>query len=296
MTTEAFAPAKVNLTLHVTGQRADGYHLLDSIVVFADVGDRLWFAAGTALSIEVTGPFAEGVPTDRRNLVWQAAELAGWTGHITLEKNLPHGAGIGGGSSDAAAVLRSFGATQRAVQLGADVPVCLHHGPQRMRGIGERLDRLPPLPAFDILLVNAGDTVPTGPVFKGLAHKDNPSMPAVIPDFAGATNTSQMVRQDADFAAPDLPPLDVPSIPRSETSLRAMCDWLAIQRNDLALPARAFAPRIDTVLNAMGDAHLARMSGSGATCYGIYADATEAAARIASEHPDWWVARGKCLS
>ena len=96
MTTEAFAPAKINLSLHVTGQRADGYHLLDSLVVFADVGDRLWFEPAPQMQIEVTGRFADGVPTNQRNLVWQAAELAGWAGHVTLEKNLPHGAGIGG--------------------------------------------------------------------------------------------------------------------------------------------------------------------------------------------------------
>ena len=95
---EAFAPAKVNLTLHVTGQRDDGYHLLDSLVVFAAVGDRLWFDAGPEMSMEITGPFAKGVPTDSRNLVWRAAELAGVTGHIRLEKNLPHGAGLGGGN------------------------------------------------------------------------------------------------------------------------------------------------------------------------------------------------------
>ncbi|MDG1068196.1 MAG: 4-(cytidine 5'-diphospho)-2-C-methyl-D-erythritol kinase, partial [Sulfitobacter sp.] len=167
MTSEGFAPAKVNLTLHVTGQRADGYHLLDSLVVFADIGDRLWFDAGPQMRISVTGPFAEGVPVDQRNLVWQAAVLAGWTGHITLEKNLPHGAGIGGGSSDAAAVLRAFGGTADALQLGADVPVCLAHAPQRMRGIGEILDPIAPLPDLEIVLVNPRVAVPTAPVFNG---------------------------------------------------------------------------------------------------------------------------------
>ena len=106
--TEAFAPAKLNLTLHVTGQRANGYHLLDSLVVFADVGDRLSLTPGPAMRIDLSGPFATGVPTDARNLVWRAAEAAAWRGHIALEKNLPHGAGIGGGSSDAAAVLRAI--------------------------------------------------------------------------------------------------------------------------------------------------------------------------------------------
>ena len=122
MATEAFAPAKINLALHVTGQRADGYHLLDSLVVFADVGDRIALTPGDALSLDVTGPFAVGVPADARNLVWRAAQAAGWTGRIALEKNLPHGAGIGGGSSDAAAVLRMLGAAGAALSLGADVP------------------------------------------------------------------------------------------------------------------------------------------------------------------------------
>lgn len=263
MAIEAFAPAKVNLSLHVTGQRADGYHLLDSLVVFADVGDRLWFDPAETLLIEVSGPFAAGVPTDRRNLVWQAAQLAGWRGRIRLEKNLPHGAGIGGGSADAAAVLRAFGAAQRAAELGADVPVCLRTGPQRMRGIGDVLAPVPDFPAFDLLLVNPRIEVPTGPVFNGLVRKDNPPMPDAIPAF-------------------------------SDTA--ALCDWLGQQRNDLEAPARALAPQIDDVLTALGDAQLARMSGSGATCFGVYADATRAEAQIRAAHPDWWVARSKCLS
>ena len=263
MTTEAFAPAKVNLSLHVTGQRADGYHLLDSLVVFADLGDRLWFDPADALFIEVTGPFAAGVPTDRQNLVWQAAELAGWCGRIRLEKNLPHGAGIGGGSADAAAGLRAFGGAERAAELGADVPVCLRTSPQRMRGIGDVLEPLPDLPAFDLLLVNPRVEVPTGPVFKHLVQKNNPPMPDPIPTFG---------------------------------SLAALCNWLAAQRNDLEAPARALAPQIDEVLTALGDSRLARMSGSGATCFGIYDDATQAEARIRAVHPDWWVAHGRCLS
>jgi len=263
MTIEGFAPAKINLTLHVTGQRADGYHLLDSLVVFADVGDRLWFNPEPQMRITVSGPFAQGVPTDQRNLVWQAAELAGWRGHIRLEKNLPHGAGIGGGSSDAAAVLRAFGGADQALVLGADVPVCLGHAPQRMRGIGDLLSKVPDLPDLDILLVNSGSVVPTGAVFGGLASKDNPAMAAEIPTFEKA----------GDFAL-----------------------WLADQRNDLEPPAKDVAPEISAVLAALDDALLARMSGSGATCFGLYHDASTAAARIKAAHPDWWVARGKLLS
>jgi 4-diphosphocytidyl-2-C-methyl-D-erythritol kinase len=264
MTTEGFAPAKINLTLHVTGQREDGYHLLDSLVVFADIGDRLWFDAGPDMRITVTGLFAEGVPVDRHNLVWQAAVLAGWTGHITIEKNLPHGAGIGGGSSDAAAVLRAFGGGPGALSLGADVPVCLTQRPKRMRGTGEVLDPLAPLPAMEILLVNPRVAVPTGPVFDGLVSKQNQAMPETLPEFADAP---------------------------------AFCHWLSTQRNDLEDPARALTPLIDASLAALDCALIARMSGSGATCFGLYASGAEQAAqRIAQAHPTWWVRAGSVLS
>lgn len=264
MRTEAFAAAKVNLTLHVTGQRADGYHLLDSLVVFADIGDRLWFESAPDLQVEVSGPFAEGVPTDSRNLVWQAAELAGWSGKIHLEKNLPHGAGIGGGSSDAAAVLRAFGGAETAVTLGADVPVCLNSCAQRMRGIGDVLDRISPLPDMEILLINPHVLVPTGPVFATLESKQNKPMPDELPEFKSAD----------DF-----------------------CKWLKVQRNDLEKPARAIAPQIDMALETLGDAMIARMSGSGATCFGLYQQGAKATAkRITQAHPDWWVAAGKLLN
>lgn len=264
MTTEAFAPAKVNLSLHVTGQRDDGYHLLDSLVVFVDVGDRLWFEAGPAMRVEVAGPFAEGVPTDGRNLIWQAAELAGWSGLIRLEKNLPHGAGIGSGSSDAAAVLRSFGGAEQAATLGADVPVCLSSGPQRMGGIGDVLEPLVSLPRMEILLINPNVPVPTGPVFNALVSKENAPMPDALPEFRDANG---------------------------------FCEWLSQQRNDLETPARQIAPQIDEVLAALDGALLARMSGSGATCFGLYASGAEAAAeRIAQAHPSWWVAAGRVLS
>lgn len=264
MTTEAFAPAKVNLSLHVTGQRSDGYHLLDSLVAFVDLGDRLSFEVGSEMQIDVTGPFAQGVPSDNRNLVWKAAELSDWKGRIQLEKNLPHGAGIGSGSSDAAAVLRCFGGAEHAAKLGADVPVCLSCAPQRMRSIGDLLEPLTPLPPMEILLVNPNVHVPTGPVFNVLESKDNPPMPDAIPVF-----------KDAD----------------------AFCGWLAQQRNDLEAPARRIAPQIGDVLNALDGALLARMSGSGATCFGLYASGIEKAAqRIAQAHPSWWVAKGRLLS
>jgi 4-diphosphocytidyl-2-C-methyl-D-erythritol kinase len=264
MIIKGFAPAKINLTLHVTGQRADGYHLLDSIVVFADVGDHLRFRKADDMRIDVSGPFAQGVPTDNRNLVWKAAELVEWRGHIELVKNLPHGAGIGGGSSDAAAVLRAFGGADHAVTLGADVPVCLATGPQRMRGIGDVLDPLDALAPLEVVLVNPAVQVPTGPVFKALASKQNSPMPDIIPRFKDAAG---------------------------------LCSWLLEQRNDLQPPACAIAPAIHDALAALEGAMLARMSGSGATCFGLFAQGADlVAARIARAHPDWWVRAGKLLS
>lgn len=262
MTIEAFAPAKINLTLHVTGQREDGYHLLDSLVVFADIGDRLWFDPGPSMSLDVSGPFAAGVPTGDENLVWRAAIAAGFCGHIKLEKNLPNGAGLGGGSADAAAVLRSFGAEDRAVELGADVPVCLSPQVQRMTGIGERLSPLDALATLWAVLVNPGVPVATPAVFAALTRKENPAMPRDLPQFSSA---------------------------------QALIRWLAEMRNDLQTPAIALQPRIGTVLRDLSrltGVGLCRMSGSGATCFGLFEDqelAQGAARDLVRSHPDWWV-------
>lgn len=266
---EGFAPAKVNLTLHVTGQRADGYHLLDSLVVFADCGDRLWLDPEGPLGLTVSGPRAAGVPTDASNLILKAAAHLGATrGAAHLEKHLPAAAGIGGGSSDAATALRLFakaagqGVPDDGAALGADVPVCLRGHATRMAGIGERLSDLPDLPALPAVLVNPGVDVPTPAVFKALTRKDNPPMPAILPAFAG--------------------PLD-------------FAGWLDTQRNDLETPAGEQAPVITEVLARLAAAEgcaLARMSGSGATCFGLFgsaAGASAAAAMIAADHPDWWV-------
>lgn len=254
---EASAPAKVNLTLHVTGQRADGYHELDSLVVFADVRDTLTLAPSETMRMSVNGAFAEGVPADARNLVWQAAEKCGGIFDISLAKNIPHGAGLGGGSSDAAAVLRELKRPDLAAQLGADVPVCLSAQPQRMRGIGQILDAAGPMPELALVLVNPGVHVATPDVFRALDHKINPPMPPLPKGI------------DADWIG-----------------------WLLEQRNDLQAAAASIAPVIGDALAVLDDALLARMSGSGATCFGIYPDmaAAEAAAdRIAADRPDWWV-------
>lgn len=266
MTAEVFAPAKINLTLHVTGRRADGYHLLDSLVAFAACGDQLRLDPGPELSLAVSGLFARGVPADQRNLLWQAAEGAGWQGHIQLDKQLPHGAGIGGGSSDAAALLNAIagqgGDIPEALplSLGADVPVCMLAGAARMQGIGEQVSPVQ-LPQLHALLVNPGVPVPTGAVFKALERRDNAPMPDEIPSFSDA----------ADCAA-----------------------WLQDQRNDLEPPARQLAPEIDRTLSDLRSSRqalIARMSGSGATCFALYPTknaAHMAAYEIGAEHPDWW--------
>ena len=260
MTSEVFAPAKINLTLHVTGQRDDGYHLLDSLVVFADFGDRLTFETAGEISLEVTGPFAKGVPTDGRNSVLQAAEMVGACHAITLEKNLPHGAGIGGGSSDAAAVLRHFGVSENAVRLGADVPVCLHAKAQRMQGIGEILTPLPGLPACSAVLVNPGIHIPTPDIFSALARKNHPPMSDTLPSF---------------------------------DTTHALIGWLKNMRNDLEPVACAIAPQIGQVLRVLNEVSLlARMSGSGATCFGLFeiqAEADDTAQLLKHAHPSWWV-------
>ena len=263
---EARAPAKVNLALHVTGRRADGYHTLDSLVVFADAADVLRVRPAATPSLRVTGPRAAGVPTDASNLVMRAAAAMGVAAGIELEKHLPAAGGIGGGSSDAAATLRALAAmTGRAppadlAGLGADVPVCMVPGPARMRGIGEVVEPLGALPPLDAVLVNPGVAVPTPQVFSRLARRENPPLPDPLPAFA-----------------------DAPTL----------VDWLAAQRNDLEPPARALAPEIDAVLSALAAApgcRLARMSGSGATCFGLFPDAAAAErAAQALARPGWWV-------
>lgn len=259
------AHAKINLTLHVTGQRADGYHLLDSLVCFADVCDRVTVAKAEDFRLNITGPLSAGVPADSRNLVAKAAALIapGRAFDIELEKHLPAAAGIGGGSADAAATLNAIseliGAPlpKDALSLGADVPVCLHTSALRMQGVGEVLTPVPALPEVWSVLVNPRVPVETPPVFKALAQKTNPAMPKV-PAFADVFE---------------------------------LAVWLETQRNDLQAPARVIAPQISDVLQALKPAIFARMSGSGATCFGLcesQAAATDLAASIQADYPDWW--------
>jgi len=272
MAGEAFAPAKVNLALHVTGRRADGYHLLDSLVVFAGVGDDLSAHASDGLTLIVEGPRAAGVPVDGRNLVLRAAQmLDGGGAAIRLVKRLPHAAGIGGGSSDAAAALRMLSALwgvpvpDDVTALGADVPVCLRAPPpMRMAGVGEVVTPVPALPDAWLVLVNPGVEVPTPAVFRALASRDNPGLPDLPEglDYAGFVT------------------------------------WLHGTRNDLQVAAEGIAPEVSDVLAALrrAGADFTVMSGSGATCVGLVPDGA-AAARVAQavERPGWWVAPAPML-
>jgi 4-diphosphocytidyl-2-C-methyl-D-erythritol kinase len=282
MTTEAVieaAPAKINLCLHVTGRRLDGYHLLDSLVVFADVADRVFASPAHGLSLVVAGPEGAGLQAEPDNLVLRAASLMGVKdAALVLDKHLPVASGIGGGSADAAAALRalsrltglSLPAMEEVLTLGADVPVCLSGRPARMSGIGELVDPLPALPPMACVLVNPRLPVPTPQVFAALTSRDNPPLP-------------------------DLPHAAL-------TSAEAFCGWLNVfTRNDLIPAARTVAPilaDVQTALEGTPGCLLARMSGSGGTHFGLYPSA-EAASAAASDlrarHPFWWIETGRIL-
>lgn len=276
------APAKLNLYLHVVGRRADGYHELDSLAAFADVADTITVepAAGDTPSLALSGPFAAALADEdpAGNLVVRAAvRLAGALGrpaavHITLDKVLPVASGIGGGSADAAATLRALARMwnvpvndrrlyDTAAALGADIPVCLAGQSRYMGGIGERLDPAPMLPETHAVLVNPGVPVATPAVFR--------------------------LRNGA-FSAP----ARFAEAPRDAVRLAAL---LAERHNDLTPPALQVAPAIGAVLEALAGTDgclLSRLSGSGATCFGLYASAFEAAAAaeaLAAARPGWWV-------
>jgi 4-diphosphocytidyl-2-C-methyl-D-erythritol kinase len=277
------ALAKLNLYLHVVGRRSDGYHLLDSLVAFADVADELSAAPAEALSLAVTGPQAAALlGSPRDNLVWRAAELLAKHARrspgaeLGLVKHLPVASGIGGGSSDAAATLRALDAVWQlgldeatlaglGARLGADVPVCLAARASWLGGVGEAIEPAPALPEVTALLVNPGVALPTQAVFK--------------------TRRGEF-SQPARFAA----------MPTAAAGLAAL---LADRRNDLTSAAIALVPAIGDVLDhlaALDGALLARMSGSGATCFALFARreaAAAAAARLLAERSGWWVAQGK---
>ena len=257
-----FAPAKVNLWLHVLGRRADGYHDLDSLVTFARVGDRVGFQPGGPLKLAISGPFADGLAADSDNLVLRAArELAarvpGLTlGAFALEKNLPLASGLGGGSSDAAAALRALCAANRlslddarvlaaAAASGSDVPVCLVPRARMMQGRGEIVGPPVDLPEMAVVLVNSGLAVSTPAVFAALALKPGQSAKGEPPRAEGEWPTR-----------------------------------IAAARNDLQNPVAARSPAVTETLERLAaapGARLARMSGSGATCFALFDDARAAA-------------------
>ena len=281
----AFAPATVNLYLHVVGRRADGYHLLDSLVAFADIGDRITAAPADALSLTVGGAEAgalAGLGDD--NLVLRAARLlaaeaGGLRGAaLSLDKILPAASGIGGGSSDAAAPLRVLDrlwahpipparVMALALRLGADVPACFAARPVWVGGVGENLEPVPDLPPAGVVLANPRRALPTASVFGQRPGRFTASgrFAAMPPDAAGLAAT------------------------------------LASRRNDLTEAALMLVPEIAAVLDRLSGlpgALLARMSGSGATCFALFADraaALQGAAILAQSEPEWWSAGGALM-
>lgn len=284
------APAKINLFLHVVGRRADGYHMLDSLVAFADCHDLIRVDDSDTLTLALEGPFAGDLGDDADNLVLRAARAlmnaAGDAGSpvtggaaITLTKNLPVASGIGGGSADAAAALQALNSLWRldlstetlaeiGLSLGADVPVCLFGRPARFQGVGEKITAAGPLPFVGLVLVNPGVAVSTAKVFTS---------------------------RQGDYS-------ETASFPENVPGVRDLISALDETRNDLTPPAIALSPQIADVLAALGtqpDCLLTRLSGSGATCLGLFSDekiARHAAAAIRQAHPDWWVHDGRFLT
>ena len=272
------APAKINLFLHVGQRRADGFHPLQSLAVFTNLGDVLEIEEAPDLSLSVQGPFSKGLEGEGDNLVLRAArsllEDAGpgsGGARLTLTKNLPVASGIGGGSADAAAALRGLSALWGrdgqdlrgiAAQLGSDIPVCLESAVAFMEGRGEILRPVQSVPFVPMLLVNPGVAVPTRDVFAALETRSGVDMALPGGNFQ---DTADLLR------------------------------LLDATRNDLEPPAITLQPVIADVLNAIAalpGALLARMSGSGATCFGIFADAEccdRAARTLGQAHPGWWV-------
>ena len=281
----AFAPAKVNLYLHVGAVEADGLHPISSLMAFADVGDHLSVRPADAMGLEINGPFAAGLGAGEDNLVMRAARAIlahgaspGAAFHLVLTKALPLAAGLGGGSSDAGAALRlmrdalenglSDAALEAvAAQLGADGPACLFARSVVAEGRGERLSAAPAFPVLDAVLVNPRVASPTGPVYRGF-------------DEMGAIGGAER-----------------PELPEAFETAEEMAGFLASCRNDLEAPAVRLTPRIGEVLETLRDepeALLARLSGSGATCFALCAGDIEAeglAERLERMRPDWWVQR-----
>src|SRR5215469_2486901 len=282
MAVTAFAAAKVNLYLHITGRRADGYHLLDSLIAFPDIGDDITAEPAPHLSLEIVGPEAASLAGRHGdNLVLRAARLlAGHTATtsgaaLRLQKNLPVAAGIGGGSSDAAAAMRVLTALwglslgepalcDLAVRLGADLPACLHANPVWVGGVGERVEPAVGLPQAGILLANPRIELPTAAVF---AARSGP--------FGGPSRFSPI-----------------------PTDALGLAQALMSRRNDLTGAAIGLVPEIGAVLarlESLPGALIARMSGSGPTCFALFRDraaAVRACGALSASEPGWWCAAG----
>lgn len=276
----ALAPAKVNLFLHVGPVEADGYHPLASLVVFADIGDRIEIEAADRLALTIAGPFGQALADEPDNLILRAVRALGRRAGIgeppvalTLDKRLPIAAGLGGGSSDAGAALRltrdlldlpldDAALAEVAGEIGADGPMCLHARAAWAEGRGDRLTPEPRLPPLSAVLINPGAASPTGAVYRAYDAR---------PDGAA-----------------DRPP------PPEDWRAGTVVQWLAGQRNDLETPAVALAPEIGqalTVARGLPEVRLARMSGSGATIFALFpsADSAGAAVRwLKDNHPAWW--------
>lgn len=280
------APAKLNLYLHITGRREDGYHELDSLIAFAEPCDRVDAEGATNFSLSITGPFASALnATGEDNLVAQAARgLAKLSGiepaaRLTLDKNLPVASGIGGGSSDAAATLRLLSRLWNlspkreamaalALSLGADVPMCLHGETCFAGGIGERLFPAPKLPDCGLVLVNPGVVLSTPEVFRARR--------------GGFSEQARFAETPADASE--------------------LAQLLATRRNDLEAPAMTLAPEIGEVLRVLRNlpgCRIARMSGSGATCFALFDDdagAVAAAGKLHARHINWWVKQSRLIA
>lgn len=281
------APAKINLTLRIRSRRPDGYHELESLVAFADIADELEFRPNEELGLTIAGPFGSGLSAGADNLVLRAVSALAEqspelkAGQFHLVKNLPAAAGIGGGSSDAAAALRLLARAnaipagdprlfEAAAKVGADVPVCVGVCPRMMSGIGEVLSPPVDLPWFPAVLLNPRVETPTAAVFKALGLAPGASCQAPLEAAAGHWVAGASTK----------------------------AQWLAaIKRsgNDLEAPAISLHPAIADALKALASApgaQLARMSGSGATCFALFErddEARAAASALQAAHPHWWI-------
>jgi 4-diphosphocytidyl-2-C-methyl-D-erythritol kinase len=267
-----FAPAKINLFLHVGDKRADGFHALESLAVFVDVGDELEFHSSHEYGLSIRGPFADGLTADRDNLVLKVAHLVQLEADIVLTKNLPVASGIGGGSADAAATLRGLMRLwnvkentgllcEIAAKIGSDVPVCVESKPAWMAGRGEVLAPVLGIPPMPVLLVNPGVAVSTADVFRSLDTRRGVGM----------------------------------TQPEAFRGFSDLLTFLKMTANDLQAPALVLQPVIADVLREIArqsGALFTRMSGSGATCFGLFESEEQlrlAAQAISTAHPSWWV-------